>query len=53
VTIIKTSIETLRQAMQNSKDGNIVALEKKLTDKQLAMLRGLYRLSMQANNQQH
>jgi len=48
---IKTLIETLRQAMQNSTDENIVALEKKLTDKQVAMLRGLYRLSLQTNNQ--
>ena len=37
--------------MQNSTDENIVALEKKLTDKQVAMLRGLYRLSLQINNQ--
>jgi len=44
VTIINTIIEAIRQAMKQSKDSNIVALEAQLTDKQIAILRGLYRL---------
>jgi hypothetical protein len=44
VIIIKTTIETIRKAMKQSNDRNIIELEKRLNDQQLAILIGLYRL---------
>jgi len=44
VNIIANLIETIRHKMKQSKDSNIVALERQLTDQQIAILRGLYLL---------